>query len=36
MHCDAQMMRELLSRNVNGEKFTASEVLKQIFHLNIN
>lgn len=31
MHCDAQMMRELLSRNVNGEKFTASEVLKQIF-----
>ena len=31
MHCDAQKMRELLSRNVSGEKFTASEVLKEIY-----
>lgn len=34
MHCDAQKMREMLNRNVNGEKFTASEVLKEIFNFN--
>ncbi len=31
MHCDAKKMRELLSRNINGERFTASEVLSQIY-----
>lgn len=31
MRCDARKMRELLNRNVNGEKFTASEVLKEIY-----
>ena len=32
MRCDAQKMRELLIRNVRGEKFTAGEVLKEIYH----
>lgn len=31
MRCNAQKMRELLTRNVNGEKFTASEVLNEIY-----
>lgn len=31
MRCDAKKMRELLSRNINGERFTASEVLSQIY-----
>lgn len=31
MRCDAKKMRELLSRNISGEKFTASEVLSQIY-----
>lgn len=31
MHCDAKKMRELLSRNINGERFTASAVLSQIY-----
>lgn len=31
MRCDAQKMRELLNRNINGEKFTASEVLHEIY-----
>lgn len=31
MRCDARKMRDLLNRNVNGEKFTASEVLKEIY-----
>lgn len=31
MRCDAKKMRELLSRNINGERFTASEVLNQIY-----
>ncbi len=31
MRCDAKKMRELLNRNVNGEKFTASEVLSTIY-----
>ena len=31
MRCDARKMRELLSRNVSGEKFTAGEVLKEIY-----
>lgn len=31
MRCDAKKMRELLNRNINGEKFTASEVLNQIY-----
>lgn len=34
MRCDAQKMREMLNRNVNGEKFTASEVLREIFSFN--
>lgn len=34
MRCKAQLMRELLNRNVNGEKFTASEVLDQIFEFS--
>ena len=31
MRCDAQKMRELLNRNINGEKFTASQVLHEIY-----
>lgn len=31
MRCNAQKMRELLNRNINGEKFTASEVLHEIY-----
>lgn len=31
MRCDAKKMRELLSRNISGERFTASEVLSQIY-----
>ena len=31
MTCDARKMRELLNRNVNGEKFTANEVLSEIY-----
>ncbi|MBD5159107.1 MAG: ATP-binding protein [Ruminococcus sp.] len=31
MRCDAKKMRELLNRNINGEKFTASGVLNQIY-----
>ena len=31
MRCDAKKMRELLSRNISGERFTASEVLNQIY-----
>lgn len=34
MRCDAQKMREMLNRNVNGEKFTASEVLREIYNFN--
>lgn len=31
MTCDARKMRDLLNRNVNGEKFTANEVLSEIY-----
>lgn len=31
MRCDAKKMRDLLNRNVNGEKFTATEVLNEIY-----
>ena len=31
MECDAEKMRDFLNRNVNGEKFTANEVLNQIY-----
>lgn len=31
MRCDAKKMRDFLNRNVNGEKFTASEVLNEIY-----
>lgn len=31
MRCDAQKMREYLNRNVNGEKYTASDVLSKIY-----
>lgn len=31
LRCDAEKMRDYLSRNVNGEKFTASEVLREIY-----
>lgn len=31
MRCDAKKMRELLSMNISGERFTASEVLNQIY-----
>lgn len=31
MICNAKKMRELLNRNISGEKFTATEVLKEIF-----
>lgn len=31
MRCDAKKMRELLNRNINGERFTANEVLSQIY-----
>ena len=31
MRCDAKKMRDFLNRNVNGEKFTASEVLSEIY-----
>lgn len=31
MKCDAKKMRDFLNRNVNGEKFTASEVLNEIY-----
>ena len=31
MICDAKKLRELLNRNITGEKFTAAEVLKEIF-----
>ena len=32
MRCNAQRMRELLVKNVSGEKFTAGEVLEEIYH----
>ena len=32
MRCNAQKMRDLLNRNINGEKFTASEVLHEIYN----
>ena len=31
MRCDAEKMRIFLNRNVNGEKFTAGEVLNEIY-----
>ena len=31
MRCDAQKMRGLLNRNLSGEKFTASQVLHEIY-----
>ena len=31
LRCDAEKMRDYLSRNVNGEKFSASEVLREIY-----
>lgn len=31
MRCDAKKMRELLSRNISGERFTANDVLNQIY-----
>lgn len=31
MRCNAQKMRKLLNRNINGEKFTASYVLNEIY-----
>ena len=34
LRCDAQRMRELLVKNVSGEKYTAGEVLKQIYHFD--
>jgi len=34
MRCDAQKMRELLIRNLNGEKFTATQVLHEIYHFD--
>lgn len=34
MRCDAQKMRELLNRNLSGEKFTASQVLHEIYRFS--
>lgn len=31
LRCDAEKMRDYLNRNVNGEKFSASEVLREIY-----
>lgn len=31
MRCNAKKMRDLLNRNINGEKFTASQVLHEIY-----
>lgn len=34
MRCNAQKMRDLLNRNISGEKFTASQVLHEIYSFN--